>query len=354
MIFTKIREVAWRHYKHLEREEHKLRYLFLELSRKCNLSCRHCGSDCSSDSSMAEMTPETWMQIIDYMMERYNPFFVLTGGEPLVYNGFDKVINHLKKRKASWGMVTNGMELSEEVMNALLRNGLQSITLSLDGDEESHLYIRRHKESWDRALTALDVMGSSSVKTMDVVTCVYPGNIEKLEETAELLIEKKIPAWRLFRIFPKGAAAHNEKLLLSYEESLKMVEWIQKNRKKYLRRGLDISFSCEGYLPFKTDRKVRREPYFCRAGISIASILSDGTITGCNNNGPDFYQGNLSKDDFSVVWEKRFKEYRDPSWKKTGLCSECKEWKNCEGGSVHLREKSCEDPLFCYIHKKNK
>ena len=112
-----------------------------------------------------------------------------------------------------------------------------------------------------------------------------------------------------------------------------------------------MSFSCEGYLPFKQDLQIRDEPYFCRAGISIASSLADGTITGCNNNGADFYQGSVLEHDFKTIWQKKFQEYRNKDWLKTGLCADCEEWDYCQGSSIHLRSKSTPGPGFCYLKK---
>lgn len=125
-------------------------------------------------------------------------------------------------------------------------------------------------------------------------------NIDKLDYTAELLIKYGITNWRLFRIFSKGNAENKPELQLSFEESQQLILWISSNRQKLKKSGLRVSFSCEGYLPF-----------FCRSGINIASILSGGTITGCNNNDSNFYQGNLINNDFQDIWENGFNEYRE-------------------------------------------
>ncbi len=344
-----IRENAYKLYVDQEIKEHQLRYLFLEITRRCNLSCIHCGSDCSKDLKMQEMTLESWQNIIKAMQDRYSPTFVITGGEPLVSEGFNQISKTLKDVNASWGMVTNGMLLTRDKMKMIVENGLDSMTISLDGTEKNHKYIRRHPKSFKKALNAVEILGESEITYKDVVSCVFKGNINELDKIADMLVDRGINSWRLFRIFPKGKAAGNDYLKLSFDESRAVVDWIAKNRKKYKKKGLDINFSCEGYLPFSKDRKVRKEPFFCRAGINIASILSDGSITGCNNNGEQFYQGNIIRDDFSEVWEKRFLDYREPLWKKTGVCADCKHWKFCRGGSIHLRDKNQENPLFCYV-----
>lgn len=351
MIFERIRQRLFNLHRKIETDEHCLLYLFLELTRRCNLNCGHCGSDCNKAPSMKELPTDEWLRIIDYLKDRFDPlpFLVISGGEPLVHPDLLKITQYAGDRGFRWGMVSNAFALNETMYQQLLENGLESITISLDGDEEAHNALRRHPKSFQRVVSALRLISASSVATSDVVTCVYPGNLSKLSVVADFLCELNIKNWRLFRIFPKGRAATNPQLKLSHADSLKIVDWIAQNRKNYQKSGLTISFSCEGYLPFGVDRHVRDEPYFCRSGINIAAILCDGTITGCNNNGPEYYQGNVITDDFQTVWNESFTEFRDKSWLRTGKCESCSEWNFCEGSSIHLRSKSGIGPDFCYV-----
>jgi MoaA/NifB/PqqE/SkfB family radical SAM enzyme len=69
-------------YKKEELKKHYLQYLFLEITKKCNLNCLHCGSDCSKDISSPELTTESWFKIIDYFKSNFSEsvVFVITGG----------------------------------------------------------------------------------------------------------------------------------------------------------------------------------------------------------------------------------------------------------------------------------
>jgi radical SAM protein with 4Fe4S-binding SPASM domain len=350
-LFSTARQKLYKFYTDSEVRSHQLRYLFLEITRRCNLSCIHCGSDCSSSSSIEELTTDSWLKIIAYLSETFDPLpvIVLTGGEPTIHEDLPVIIEALREKGFPWGMVTNGYNLSEEKMVLLTDGAINSITLSFDGDRESTALIRNSPKAYDRILNALTLIGQSNIKVRDAVTCVYPGNLEKLNWISDLLLEQRMNSHRLFRIFAKGRAAEHDQLEMSFEQSRRMVEWIRENREPYKKKGLNLTFSCEGYLPFDLDRAVRDEPFFCRSGINIASILCDGTITGCNNNGPDFYQGNIITDNFATVWQNRFADYRDKRWLKTGRCAECAEWKYCQGSSIHLRSKSKDGPEFCYV-----
>ncbi len=345
------RQKAYDRHREIETDRHILLYLFFELTRRCNLRCRHCGSDCSSETARGELDTASWLKIVDYLAKNASPkpAIVLTGGEPLVHPGFFDIALALRDTGFTWGMVTNGFSLNEDRLARITEAGISSITVSYDGTEEAHSWLRNHPLAHERAIAAMRLIGKSSIPTRDAVTCVFPANLDCLDETAERLAGLGMNSWRLFRIFPKGRAAEEPELSLSRGQSLELVDWIAGARTRWAPKGFDISFSCEGYLPFAIDRKVRAEPFFCRSGISIASILCDGIVSGCNNNGPEYAQGNLLERDFFDIWERGFAEYRGREWMRTGICADCDEWKHCRGGSIHLRRKNLPGPGFCYI-----
>jgi radical SAM protein with 4Fe4S-binding SPASM domain len=351
-VFENLRKTAYRLYVKQQTKDHELLYLFLELTRRCNLNCIHCGSDCSSTAPNSELTTESWLKILDYIRQTFDPLplIVLTGGEPTVYKDLNSITSFLSEHKFPWGMVTNGYNLTEKKLQSFIDQDIRSITLSFDGDQESTEYIRDSKGAYKKILASMSLIGGSDIPFKDAVTCVYPGNLNKLSWISDLLLEQGMNSHRLFRIFPKGRAEKNAALSLNFDQTMEMLRWIEDNREQYMNKGLNLSYSCEGYLPFSTDLKVRSEPFFCRSGINIAAILSDGSITGCNNNGPEYFQGNIRFDNFASVWQNKFQEYRNKEWLKTGLCAECREWKNCLGSSIHLREKSKPGPNFCYVH----
>jgi len=347
-----VKKLLHRVYRTLENDAHELLYLFLEVTRKCNLSCLHCGSDCKAANDTPELTLESWFRIIDYFTHNYSPelMFVITGGEPLVCEGLEEIGRRISRAGRRWGMVTNGLLLSRDKLNRLTDAGLSSITVSLDGSRKAHDTLRNKNGAYDKALGALDAIAGSGIRLRDVVTCVYPGNIGELDEIAETLISKKVPAWRLFRIFPNGRARNNPMLRLDFAETRKMLRWIAEMRPVYRERGLSLGYSCEGYLPMELDAQVRDSLFFCRAGVNIASILCDGTITGCTNNAPMFYEGNILECDFAALWENGFSRFRQRDWMRAGRCAECNEFRDCQGGSIHLWHDETRGSEFCYIH----
>ncbi len=350
-LMAALRQRLYHLYTASEMRDSSLRYLFFELTRTCNLSCVHCGSDCESSPSMNELTTDSWIKIMDYLCRTFSPLpvIVLTGGEPTIHRDLTIITKALSDRGFPWGMVTNGISMNEKRLQTLTDYGIASITVSFDGNRESTSFIRNSSRAYDRIVKTIYLIGQSDIAVRDAVTCVWPGNLGQLNDITDFLLENRMNSHRLFRIFPKGRAETRPELKLDFDQSRQLVRWIAENRKAYKNRGINLTFSCEGYLPFDLDTQVRDEPFFCRSGINIASILCDGTITGCNNNGPEYYQGNIFTDNFLKVWQEGFEEYRDKSWLKTGLCEDCSEWIYCRGGSIHLRSKSANGPDFCYI-----
>ncbi len=127
-----------------------------------------------------------------------------------------------------------------------------------------------------------------------------------------------------------------------------LLDWIAHQRRTTSRQKIVINLSCEGYLPKHIDEKVRDEPYFCRAGINIGSVLCDGSISACPNISRSFVQGNILTDDFRKVWEEKFEVFRKREWMKTAQCTLCPEWKRCLGNSMHLWDEEKKKTIFCY------
>jgi radical SAM protein with 4Fe4S-binding SPASM domain len=130
---------------------------------------------------------------------------------------------------------------------------------------------------------------------------------------------------------------------LSDEELTFLMDFIAQSRAD---RRLNIQFSCEAYTG-KYEGLVRDSGFFCRAGINIASVLIDGSISACPNINRSFAQGNIYKDNFLDVWNKRFELMRDRRWTRTGLCLKCTDYKNCKGGAMHLWDEKKDNPITC-------
>jgi radical SAM protein with 4Fe4S-binding SPASM domain len=180
-----------------------------------------------------------------------------------------------------------------------------------------------------------------------VITCVNQKNVYELEDLKAFFIARKVRAWRLFTTAPIGRAAGNGELCLSPRQLRYFFDFIARAR---AGNDIQVSFGCESWLG-DYEKKIRDNYFFCRAGINIASVLVDGSISACPNIDRSFVQGNIYRDSFADVWNRRFEIMRNRGWTKTGICRDCKDYRNCSGGPMHLWDKKRDAILTC-VHKR--
>ena len=325
---------------------HELTYLFWECTLRCNLRCLHCGSDCTADNTAKDLPFEDFLQAILPLQEAYKRdsiTVVITGGEPLLRKDLPQCGRTLREHGFRWGIVTNGYDYAPDIHGKLLAAGMGSITVSLDGLEPTHNWLRANDRSFQRAVGALDLITTSKRLSYDVVTCVNQKNINELETLKGFLISRSVAAWRLFTISPIGRAAGNDALRLTPEQLKRLMDFMVMARTD---NRINVTFSCEAYLG-EYERTVRDAYFFCRAGIQIASVLVDGSIAACPNINRSFVQGNIYRDDFLDVWNNRFAVMRDRGWTKTGICTNCDAYKNCNGGAMHLWDEKRDSIKTC-------
>lgn len=330
------------------KKEHSLYQLFWECTLKCNLHCQHCGSDCKSDNKQEDMPLFHFERVLDDIKVRMpsNEILVITtGGEPLIRKDILDCGKAITKRGFMWGMVSNGMLLTPEKLDELIDAGLKTIAISFDGFEKEHNWMRGHPESFKRAEAAISALIQRDI-VWDVITCVNKINIKKLTRFKDYLISKGIKDWRIFTVFPAGRAKGNMDLQLTDEQYNEVLEFIAQTRKE---KKINVSYGCEGFLG-NYELKVRDYPFFCQAGINVASILNDGSISGCLSIRSNYNQGNIYNDNFVDVWNNGFQIYRDRNWMKKGECASCKMWNYCEGNGMHLRDENGE-LLLCNLPK---
>lgn len=329
---------------------HPLQQLFWESTLRCNVHCLHCGSDCVSSVTQPDMPSADFLKVIDEQITPHvNPhevMIIISGGEPLMRKDLEDVGRALYDRGYPWGMVTNGLALTPERFVALRKAGLRSLTISCDGLQEDHIWLRQHPLAFEGATRAIRLAAADKGLTWDVVTCANQRNYPHLKAIREMLWGMGVRNWRVFGIDPMGRAATNPELLLTDEQFRGLMDFIAAEREQ----GRHVSYSCEGYLG-SYEGRVRDHLYHCAAGISIASILIDGSISACTSIRGKYYQGNIYRDSFWEVWEHGFKPYRDRSWmKKQTPCKDCKAFAFCEGNGMHLRRED-GSLMLCHLER---
>ncbi len=340
-----LQQFIFRQFRKSETHRHELSYLFWECTTRCNLNCRHCGSDCYKDSVFKDMPLTDFLNALDTIPSPSENFtVVLTGGEPLLRTDIEHCGREIRKRGMRWSMVSNGYLYDEAKHIALLNAGLGALTISVDGLEQSHNWLRNNNKSFERVDRAIGLAAGTPRLNFDVVTCVNQRNFHELEKIRKYLISKGVKAWRLFTIIPIGRAKDDAEMFLTDNQMKELMEFISRSRKK---EDIEVKFSCEGYVG-NYEPKVSDTPFFCRAGINIGSILIDGSISACPNIDRTLAQGNIYRDNFFTVWQTKYQLFRNRSWTRTGKCADCKDYRDCRGNGLHYWHGDRTKPLVCH------
>ena len=340
---SQLEDVA-RHREHLRVCPH-LQWLFFEITNRCNLNCKHCGSNCTSiGQTLTIEDVESTLRTIKFD----KPMICLTGGEPMLHPAFYEIAKCVRSNGFYWGMTTNGTLIDAAAALKLRQAGMSTVSVSLDGMEQSHDSLRRHKGAWQLALRGLQAIQEAGFEPQ-VTTVLHQDNFDDLEPLYDLLCKMGIKSWRPINVEPIGRACESKDLQLRPEQFARLISYI---RSKRFDRSckMEVTFGCSHYLGIENERMVRDHYFICGAGILVASVRSNGDICACLDieNRSELVQGNIKIDNFMDVWRNRFQEFRRDRTADCSKCINCPERFLCGGDSTHTWDFEHNEPLLCY------
>lgn len=123
-----------------EYPENHLNKFYLHLTFRCPLRCPHCYAE-GGERQSRELSAGRFAEIIKQAVEARFHSVVLTGGEPLVYPGFDNLmmqLNSMDRKGTKLVLRTSfGFDIPQERMETLC-DLFDEIVISVDGDRATH------------------------------------------------------------------------------------------------------------------------------------------------------------------------------------------------------------------------
>ena len=329
--------VLMKNYKEQEMINHRLIDLFWECTLTCNAKCKHCGSSAEKKKYDGELTTEEIKRAFKQIandMDASKILINVTGGEPLVREDLCEVMEYATNELGfRWGMTTNGILLTEENIEKLRKANMETISISIDGVEETHNQFRGVPNSYQIIIKNIkNLKKAGYVKHIQVTTVFHKENINQLEELYQIMLGLELDSWRLISMDPIGR--ENENLLLNGKEIKQLLDFIKSKKKD---RRLELTYGCPGFLGLEYEKEVRKYYFYCRTGINVASILYNGDLFVCPNvpRIKKLIQGNIKTDNFKDVWNNKYKEFRTKDRTKCDKCEKCEYWDYCLGGAYH-------------------
>lgn len=324
-----------------------------ELTLKCNLRCRHCGS-VAGQPRENELTTEEALAICEQMPALLVQEVDFTGGEPFLRPDLPIISNKLRDLGINTNILTHGYGYSAEDIQNLKRAGISGAGISLDGIEKTHDYIRRSKGSFASAITTIKLLQDADLP-FNVITTVNARNIGELEELHEKLALAGVRNWRLQAIIPMGRVKEEPELRISESEFRQLGSFIQ--RQKSMESDDSLKIVCSDGLQYVAPSD---NPWLgCGAGIVTCGITSDGKIKGCLSMPDELVEGDLRKSSLWEIWfdPRSFAYNRDFAETDLGSnCSGCEKANECKGGcstSSYVMTNAFHNDPYCFKRINN-
>ncbi len=326
-----------------------LKFLFLELTLRCNERCLHCGSNCG-DVPSSELTFDQYKKILTDISGEFNikDFqLCITGGEPLLRLDFFDIMSFANDLGYNWGMTSNGILITPGVAKRLKETGMHTISISIDGLESSHDAFRQTPGGYKKAMAGINnLLNEGGFEHVQVTTVINHSNMHELDGLYKIFCDMDIDSWRLIGIEPMGRALLHPELLLTMDDQKYLFDFIREKRME----DMPVTYGCSHFLGYKYEREVRDHYFTCNAGIYVASICTNGDIIACLDieRRPEFVQGNILKDSLKDVWENRFEFFRRGLDELSTECSSCSYREFCSGGAHHSFDYDNKKQRICF------
>jgi len=165
----------------------------VEIVAHCNSRCAYCTCWKTSHNTV-ELSPDVCESLFPQMVSLGVRKLILTGGEPLLRDDLEEIIQIAYANQLHTSIVTNGLTLTERRLSTLMSAGLLGITLSVDSlDPDSYRELRG--VPFKRVKNALSILAQLARDKLAVsVNCVLTSvNYRQVPQLVQYATEEYIP-----------------------------------------------------------------------------------------------------------------------------------------------------------------
>lgn len=181
--------------------------VLVELTRACDLACRHCRADSVSMRDSAELTTEEVTGMLDDLasLGSPRPRVVFTGGDPLHRPDLETLVRHGAGSGLSVAVSPAGTPRATlRRFESLRAAGATAVSLSIDGERaDTHDAFRRVSQSFDWTVTASGAAVAAGLR-LQINTTVTRETVMELPGIARLTSHLGAGMWSVFFVVPVG------------------------------------------------------------------------------------------------------------------------------------------------------
>lgn len=197
-----------------------------EITRRCELKCRHCRGAARDCEYADEFTTEECYKTIDALAAFSSPMMILTGGEPLMRDDIFDVAHYATQQGCRVVLATCGHLLTEEVTQKLKVAGVMAISLSLDAaTATAHDAFRGIGGAYEKTVAAVDHLKTAGIP-FQINTTVSKLNVDELPQILDKAIDLGAATMDFFFLVPMGRGSEIAGLALEPDERARALQWI--------------------------------------------------------------------------------------------------------------------------------
>lgn len=343
-----------------------LRLIAWEVTRSCNLACKHCRAEAHTEPYPGELSTEEAKALIDTFPETGSPIIIFTGGEHLMREDIFELVAHARGKGLRCVMAPNGTLINESNVQQMVDTGIARCSISIDGpDAASHDIFRGVPGSFDAAMRGIELLKKAGIE-FQINTTVTKNNLANFKEIFTLANDLGAAAWHIFLLVPMGRAAHLQDQVITAEEYEDVLNWFYDFRKT---TSMHLKATCAPHYYRIMRQRAKAEGLAvtpetfgmdamtrgCLGGTGFCFISHTGQVQPCGYLEIDC--GNIKTTPFPEIWKNspQFKQFRTPA-EYEGKCGPCEYHKVCGGCRARAYSLSenymAEEPLCTYIPKK--
>ena len=295
------------------------------ITRECNLSCKHCYMDARSPHP-DEWTLDEGFRFIDEMAELEMPMLIVTGGEPLISKNFFPFAFYAKEKGVRMVISTNGTLITPEVATRLAEADIRYVGVSVDAaDPERHDEFRGVKGAFDRAMDGLTNAIDAGLKTGLRIT-IHKENWQEVPKLLNLCVEMGIPRFCLYHLVPTGRGSHIMDMDVTKEQRTQVLKHLYDKAIELKDEEIEILTTDSPMDGVYILERLKRN--------KVANVDYLGNVNPCHFT-PQMSVGNVKERPFNEIWNERpcaqLLEIRERRMTLSGTCGRCDYMDVCGG-----------------------
>lgn len=208
-----------------------------ELTGRCNLKCRHCFASVYPEARKVstELTTEEALAIIRQFNDLPVAKVMLTGGEVFVRNDIISIIQTIREtgKQLVIDITTNALLVTESMIDELLMNNVDELSISLDGTEEVYHKVRGANTDFNRLLKNIRMLVRKGI-SVDGIMVLNKLTYEGIDKTVELAASLGLSSFTIanLEVLPHSNFDY-ESLKLSNSDLALCLQCIELLKKRY-------------------------------------------------------------------------------------------------------------------------